>query len=170
MPLNQTQIDFLKKHIDKITLHWSGGSHTTLSGKYHFCIQFINGDAKVVQTLSLYELGEHTWQRNTGNIGISMLGMASIKYPIMPEQIEACAKLVAELMFVLGIEEDMVQDHYHYAKLDGYTHLRWDVGFEGAKWNGKEVNLKPIIKKKAAWYLSKLKTGEIKREYTANLK
>ena len=156
--LTQAQLDFLRKHLNKITWHWTAGNYSQTYTSYHFCITYDGKLAHVKQTRSLYEAGAHVYKRNTGNIGISMCGMAK-GFPIEEHQVEVTAKLTAELMILFDIEIDDVQDHAFYAKADGYYPSRWDVG-----------NLEPVLRKKTLWYLSKLQSGEHKREYTVNLK
>lgn len=131
---------------ERITLHWTAGSHTQTFDHYHFCVR---GDGQVVQTLSLQYIGSHCWKRNTGNVGVSMCAMAP-GWPITDRQREATARLVAELCGVLGIDLAAVHDHAHYARLDGYFPERWDCGEET-----------PLILKKARWYRQQLISGKI---------
>ena len=163
-----------------ITNHWSAGSYTQTFDDYHFCITWDGKKAQVIQTLSLTERGSHCWRRNTGNIGVSMMCMAE-KYPVRLEQVEAMAKLNAELCLYFGLdpngtytaqkidpdsgapifgafEAPIVSDHAFYARKDGYSSLRWDIG-----------NHMAPVKAKTLWYYNKLKSGEIKPEYTVNL-
>jgi hypothetical protein len=110
--------------------------------EYHFCIL---GDGTVKQTLSIKEKGAHTWKRNTGNVGISMCAMAP-GFPVKDVQIEACAKLVAELCQIYGLSilKD-VYDHAYWARKDFYFPDRWDIGDKF-----------PIVIRKARWYYAKL--------------
>ena len=56
---------------NKVTLHWSGGGYTNTSPHYHLNIL---GDGRVWSDFDSFDTtGKHTWLRNTGNIGISML-------------------------------------------------------------------------------------------------
>jgi N-acetyl-anhydromuramyl-L-alanine amidase AmpD len=128
-----------------ITLHWTAGNYDTTYNHYHFNVK---GSGEVVQTLSVLYKGSHTWQRNANNIGVSMCCMFSNKYPPTKKQIEATAKLVADLVGIFDIEWDNIKDHAHYAKLDGYANLRWDVG---------ALNYK--ILEKAKWYRDRVIKG-----------
>jgi hypothetical protein len=159
----------LGKHIHHATWHWTAGSWTATFDHYHFCITYDEktGKAKVVQTRSILTPGAHVYKRNTGNIGISMCGMGRIRgklHGIQAAQVEATAKLTAELCSVLGLDLDLVHDHAHFATIDGYgpgsghRETRIDVG-----------SFEPVLRKKAAWYLDQLAAGKQKREYTLAL-
>lgn len=156
--LTQKQIDFLKKHLEEVTWHWTAGSYSQTFPSYHFNITYDGKLAHVKQTLSLYEKGAHVSKRNTGKIGVTMCGMAK-GCPIEDHQVEVCAKLTAELMFIFDIKLDDVHDHAYYAKLDKYYPNRWDVG-----------SLEPLLRKKTAWYFDRLQKGLSKVEYAVNLK
>lgn len=180
--LTQTQIDFLKKHVKGICLHWTAGTYSQTFDHYHFNITYDGKLAHPKQTRSIYEAGSHLYKRNTGMIGISMCGMANKNYPIEEHQVEVTAKLTAELCLVLGLDPagthvvndltvpgkthtvPVVADHKTFAKID-YPGQRWDIGHEG-----DPVALYPLIYKKVQWYYAKLKSGEQKREFTLNLK
>ena len=161
--LTIAQIKALRGKVDKITWHWTAGTYTAKYGDYHWCIPYDKrtDSAAAYQMLSVLKKGAHVWMRNTGNIGISLCGMfddpktKEFDYPIDDDQIEVMAKLTAELMYLLEIPMENVQDHAYYAKKDKYYPTRWDIG-----------NLEPIVRKKTAWYLSKLKSGETKLEHT----
>lgn len=154
-----------------ITLHWTAGDHTQTFDDYHFCIQ---GDGTIVKTLPITERGAHTWQRNTGNVGIAFCAMLD-GYPVTPVQIERMAKLCAEVCIRFGIDptgtisliqyrdqgdalEDTgrmidaptVTDHCWFAKADGYYPARWDIG-----------ELLPTVLQKLAWYREKLEANLI---------
>lgn len=141
---------------DGIILHWTAGNYDTTYDHYHFCVK---GNGEVVQTLSLLYRGSHTWKRNTGKIGISMCCMFSNKYPPTKKQIEATAKLVADLVGIFGLDWDQVKDHAYYAKIDGYSNLRWDVG----------PYLDTIIQK-AKWYRARVLNGIDENKYVGKVK
>lgn len=178
--LTPTQIEDLKKYITGIVFHWTAGTYTTLSDHYHFCVVFDGKKAKVVQTKSVRERGSHTWRRNTGKVGISMCGMydnpetKGLDYPLKKEQIEACAKLAAELCFILDIDPEgthelrdlknplvtfkapNVTDHMFYGKKDNY--FKPDIG-----------DYLTLVHDKTIWYYGKLKEGKTKREHTLKI-
>jgi hypothetical protein len=171
--LNKAQIDGLKQMICGVVLHWTAGSYKNTYDSYHFCITWDGKKAHAIQTRSLREKGAHTWRRNTGRIGISLCGGIK-EYPIRNEQVQAMAKLIAELCILLDIElkgshvamdlydnskfHDVpnVTDHVFYSKMDKYGKI--DIG-----------ELLPVVLNKAGWYLGKLKSGEHKFEYTKDL-
>lgn len=147
----------------KLTWHWSATGYKWKPdhASYHFVI---DGDGNIKQYLSIYEIGAHTWRRNTGNVGIAFAAMYDdpktkyFDYPVTPIQIERMACLTAELMFKLNIPLDNVRDHAYYAKLDKYYPLRWDIG-----------KLEWIVRAKTEWYYKKLVSGERKIELIKNL-
>jgi hypothetical protein len=179
MPLSKIQIEGLKQVLKCVTWHWTAGTYSQVFDDYHFCITYDGKLAHVKQTRSLREKGAHCWRRNTGNIGISLCAMAK-GYPVEDHQVEVAAKLTAELCFLFGLDPNghyvapvidkdgnttgltfqaqVLADHKYYAAKDGYSALRWDIG-----------DVEPIMRRKTLWYYSKLKSGEHKLEFTANL-
>ena len=165
--LTESAVKDLGSSIQRATWHWTAGSWLQTFDHYHFCITFDGQKAHVVQTLSLLKKGSHCWKRNTGNIGISLCGMGRVNgklHAIQQPQVEACAKLTAELCTVLGLDLALVHDHAHFATIDGYgpgsgnPETRIDIG-----------SYEPVVRKKAHWYLDQLAAGKAKREYTLAL-
>lgn len=161
--------------IERITLHWSAGNATKAYPAYHLSVR---GDGKVVVSCPLTEKGAHCWGRNTGNVGVSMLGHPDRGFPAV--QVEATALVCAEVAHKYGLDLDgsvelprlrnvggvklvaaggvmhapVLADHAWYAHADGYYPDRWDIG----KWYGP-------IAGKARWYLRRLQKGERKPEW-----
>lgn len=149
-----------RDYIDKITLHWTGGTYTDVDhSAYHIVI---SGTGQIYVTRNFDEVGAHTWQRNTGNLGVSLACCAGLgdvwadgtvtdwgDYPPTDEQVEAMARVVAYLAVGLGVEMSAVQDHHHYAVLDGYGSDRVDI-MSLPQESGDGRN---IIVGKARWYL-----------------
>ena len=91
--------------ISQIYLHWTAGRYGQLYDDYHFNI---DADGSIYQTCTqLTELKSHTWQRNTGAIGIALCCACGAlphngrdtefgKFPPTPRQIDAAGKLVAK--------------------------------------------------------------------------
>jgi hypothetical protein len=172
-PLNRKQVEALKQVICGIVLHWTAGTYSATFKHYHFNIKWDGEEASVVQTLSVRERGAHTWRRNTGRIGISLCGAAK-GFPIHKGQIEAMAKLAAELCFLFEIDPtgthtamdlydttkfhnvQNVTDHVLYGKMDKYG--KPDIG-----------ELLPVVLNKMQWYYSKLKSGEHKLKYVQDI-
>lgn len=169
-------IEALKPHIKHITWHWSAGLWHQTFKCYHLCTTYDQkkGTAKAVQTLSLWKPGAHVYQRNTGNIAVSLMAMGREVHPITRKagkvhaiqdaQIEVAAKTTAELLWLFDLPLEAVNDHAHWATVDGYgpgsghPETRVDVGA-----------YEPILRKKTAWYLAGLKKGTVKQEHTLNL-
>lgn len=99
-----------------ITIHWTAGGYEQVFDHYHFNVR---GNGDVVQTLSVRQKGSHTWHRNGGNLGVSFCAMAP-GCPVKPVQVDAMARLIAELMGMFKIPLGNVKDHVYWAKLDGY--------------------------------------------------
>ncbi len=98
----------------RMVLHWTAGTHTVSSvdrRHYHFIIDVhgavFRGDLTIADNNSTSDkrYAAHTRSLNTGSIGISVCGMAGAKerpfsggrWPITAKQMEALAKLVAQL-------------------------------------------------------------------------
>lgn len=158
-----------------ITVHWTAGTFTRTHEEYHFCITYnlATGRASVVQTRPIALKGAHVRGRNSHNIGIALCGMGTDpktgkRYEIQPAQIEACAKLIAELQQLYSLPEGDVVDHAHWAKLDGYHPTSRPITTRDTRWDIGDL-LEPI-KAKARWYFGKLKAGAIARQYTVSLR
>ncbi len=150
---------------DKATLHWSGGSYNNTSPYYHLNIL---GDGRVWSDFNSFDVaGKHTWHRNTGNIGISMLCCADASVdtdgnvtwgtvPPTDEQVNKMAMIVKTIADAKGweIDKEHFKTHNDWAIIDGYSiydndpDMRWDLialpqedGDGGA-----------IIRGKAIWY------------------
>jgi N-acetyl-anhydromuramyl-L-alanine amidase AmpD len=145
----------IEDHPRGIVCHWTAGRYGQTFPDYHFCVDqdgtvYQNEDADPGDTLS------HTWQRNTGNVGIAAMAMYGAttedygKYPITSQQIEGMAALCARLMKRYGMPISSVISHAEAADKDDYgpatTCERWDL------W--KEMK---AVRKKALWYLKNLK-------------
>ena len=170
-------IDQVKSLIKGIVLHWTAGTYKQTYSDYHFCITWDEKvGAKVVQTRSIKQIGAHTWKRNTSRIGIALCSENWTLRPVCPakpQQLEAMAKLIAELCIKLGmnhkgthkvwdlyrsIEHNVpnVTDHNFYGNMDKYG--KPDIG--------KYLS---VVMGKVDWYIVKLKSGEMKYEYTLNV-
>ena len=129
--------------IKHIYLHWTAGRYDQFFDDYHLNI---DGDGKVYHTCaSLDERKAHTYQRNSGSIGITLCCAldASCQGP-EPDlgscppttlQLVALAKVVAVLCVGLGLalDEGAVMTHAEAALVDGYgagsgdSETRWDL-------------------------------------------
>lgn len=91
----------------KIYLHWTAGRYNTLYEDYHINIK---GDGSIfVSTDDFSEVLNHTWERNTGSIGVTLCcgyGAGSNglgDYPPTSVQIEVMAQVIAVLCDALGL-------------------------------------------------------------------
>jgi hypothetical protein len=153
--------------IDTIYLHWSAGHYNHLGPEethYHLCI---TGEGQVfASTIDLTELKSHTWRRNTGAIGISILGCFDAttnnlgSEPPTDVQIEVMAQIIAVLCkyLELPIDYDHVRTHAEQADIDDYgpatTCERWD----GWYWRNEDPQGSGgnLMRGKANFYLNTL--------------
>jgi N-acetyl-anhydromuramyl-L-alanine amidase AmpD len=124
-------------------LHWSAGHYGQPHGSYHYNI---DQDGTVYTGVeSLTERLPHTWEQNSGSVGVSMLCCAfaspddlgdparveqygeeylndnEIPYePPTDAQIEAMAQVVAVLCQELAVPMEYVKTHAEQALIDGY--------------------------------------------------
>lgn len=171
--LSAKQIETLKEIVCGIVMHWTAGNHKTTYDHYHFCIVWDGKNADVVQTRSLMSKGSHVWKRNTGRIGISLCGGIP-QFPIQVKQIECASKLIAELCMLLDIDlkgNHVAMDLYDSSKFHNVPNVTDHVFYGNMDKYGKPDigELLPTVLNKANWYLMKLKSGEIKPEYTKGI-
>lgn len=128
--------------VKRIFLHWTAGNYDQCFDDYHINI---DGDSHVYQTCNgLGEKKAHTWQRNSGSVGITLCCAvdASIgknvnfgSQPPTAKQIVAMAWVVALICqhCHLPIEYATVTTHGEIAIADGYgpssgdPEMRWDL-------------------------------------------
>lgn len=110
--------------VDWITLHWTAGSYKTPYKSY----QVLIGPTYILVSFDLLNFArhQHTYHRNSRNIGVSFMAMAN-GYPVTESQMEMCAQVCAILKKKYSIQWTRLQDHAFWAKKDGYPGLRWDV-------------------------------------------
>lgn len=122
----------------KIYLHWSAGFYHQAFSDYH--INILGDGSLYTDIVSLCEIREHTWRRNTPSIGISLSCCYKAKpfdlgdYPPTEAQIDMMAKVVAKLCVEIGIDVNYdVMTHAEIADVDGYglysgdDDCRWDL-------------------------------------------
>ena len=129
--------------ISHIYLHWTAGRYNQFFDDYHLNI---DGEGKVFRTCSsLDQLKAHTYQRNSGSIGITLCCALGASWqgqkpdlgscPPKTMQLIALAKVIAVLCAGLGLEVDStaVMTHAEAALVDGYgagsgdSDTRWDL-------------------------------------------
>ena len=129
--------------IKHIYLHWTAGRYDQFFDDYHLNI---DGSGRVFRTCSsLDQIKAHTYQRNSGAIGITLCCALGASwqgaepdlgsYPPTTLQLVALAKVVAVLCVGLGLalDEGAVMTHAEAALVDGYgagsgdSETRWDL-------------------------------------------
>lgn len=129
----------------RITLHWTGGSHTPSSLDAEHYQFLIDGDGVIWE--GVYSIADqdstsssyaaHTASFNTKNIGVSLCGMAGSQengsfgsYPITPKQWEAAVGLCALLCTTYDIEPiaEYLASHCEIQAIHGVKQSgKWDV-------------------------------------------
>ena len=160
-----------KGSIDRLYIHWTAGHYDSVFDDYH--INITGAGETYLSTDDLTEVLAHTWQRNTGAIGIALCccvdatincdGTFSFgSEPPTDLQIEKTAQVIAVLADVLGlpIDAEHVMTHAEVGDLDGYGPAeigtkdfeKWDlwqlIDYDGEWRGGGEV-----LRGKANWYL-----------------
>ena len=134
-----------KGQITHLYLHWTAGRYQQFFADYHLNL---DGEGQLYQTCSrLTDLKAHTYQRNSGAIGIALCCALDASwngekpdlgtYPPTIKQLQNLAKVVAVLCTALGIEitPESVMTHAEAATLDGYgpgsgdRDTRWDLAW-----------------------------------------
>lgn len=149
-----------------ISDHYSEDRYTRYYDDYHICIGYDNrtGKAVFVQTRALHKMGMHVWHRNTGNIGVSMMG-GTAACPLKRVQKEMMAYVNAELSVKFNIPLSRIHPHYWWADKDGYgvksgsRDIRTDIGKDN--WE--------FVTNKTKWYKVQLETGKMKFTHKFNM-
>lgn len=171
-PIDLDEIKEASKDISayRIFLHWSAGHYGQAYEDYHLNIDYNGRIYACDNDLDFDKKLEHTWHRNSGSIGIAMLGcydaVANAGHncnfgsePPTPAQIEAMACAVAIICKYgnIPIDDVSVMTHCEIATEDGYgpgsgdSETRWDLwylpDYDGVMKPGGQV-----IRGKALWY------------------
>ena len=129
----------------KFYLHWTAGWYGNPSDHYHICID--EGGGYELMTDDLAEVKSHTWNRNSGAIGIALEAFVGAKVvetedgynvdlgenPPTDKQIKAMCEICAAICEELNISADSIMTHAEAADKDGYglddddPDCRWDL-------------------------------------------
>ena len=174
---NSSRKQFFDKE-NHLVNHWTAGNRKALYDGYHFNITEINNQIYVFKSLKRKEKGQHLWSRNSGAIGNTMCCMATKSDFPTQNMIEALSILNAEQCAWYGLEPEkeiilpkkqridydslitvngsikapIISDHSYFAKKDGYSQERWDIG-----------SYMDTVRKKSIQYYKDLKSA--KREF-----
>lgn len=138
------------------TLHWSAGSYTTLESDYQILIA-VDNFIYIAEDIGNWAAHQHTWHRNTGNIGMSFMAMFNkFKYPVTDNMIENGAKAWAVIKKFYKVPWEGFHDHYYYSNLDHYEpkYAKIDCNTVYLE-NGKLITLFQKTLQKAKWYFTK---------------
>lgn len=160
-------------YIHHVYGHWTAGHYSQAYDDYHICIDY---DGKVyLTTEDMTKVLPHTWGRNTGAIGVSLMcayrAEARNGYnawmgpePPTPIQITALAQVAAVLSdeLMLPLNDQHFLTHAEAADLDGYgpasTCERWDLWYlPDPNNNGKLVDGGKLWRGMANWYRNQWK-------------
>ncbi len=162
----------------KVYLHWSAGWYNQPDEDYH--INILGDGRLIISTDDFSEVLKHTWQRNTGAIGIALCCCADAtsndigSAPPTSQQIEQLARVVAVVTEELGLDINInnVQTHGEAADNEGDSYHdmgdlygpkhgceRWDLEFLGTDespeynpWATDGSRGGDVIRGKALWY------------------
>ena len=156
--------------IHHVYAHWTAGHYSQVYDDYHICVDY---DGSVyLTTEDLTDILAHTWHRNTGAIGITLMcayraearnGYNAWMGPEPPTdiQITALAQVTAVLSEELGLEinDDNYMTHAEAADIDDYgpssTCERWDLWYLPDPNNGGQlVDGGQLWRGMALWYLN----------------
>lgn len=140
-----------------ITSHWTAGSYRSVYN--HYQINITDKEVYISDDILEFINHQHTWQRNNNNIGIALCAMATIKGKyLLPtdKQIEVLALIQAILKHQYHIPYESIVDHAYWAKLDGYTSLRWDIRLKLDGNSNTDKTLYDKVLEKTKWYYEKL--------------
>ena len=115
-----------------VYLHWTAGWYGQSFEDYHICID--KDGSLNITTDDLAEVLAHTWQRNSGAIGIALECCVEATSndnlggnPPTEAQIESMATACAIICKELGISVENVMTHAEVAIEDDYADERWDL-------------------------------------------
>ena len=171
-PLDLDEIKEAAKDISayRIFLHWSAGHYGQAYEDYHLNIDYNGRIYACNNNLDFDKKLSHTWQRNSGSIGIAILGCYDAspgRYgsdtdfgsePVTPAQIEAMACVVAIICKYGNIPIDNVMTHCEIAIDDDYgpgsgdPETRWDLWYL-PDYDGEMRIGGDVIRGKARWYM-----------------
>lgn len=146
-------------YVKNVTLHWTAGSYQ--SGYRAYQILVGPGHIMVSEKLLAFYQHQHTWGRNSRNIGVCFKGMAGAternagSFPVTKQMIEDCSLVVGMLQKKYGLSKPQAVDHSYWAKIDGYSSYRWDVRYPLE--NGETIM--DMVRRKAWWYRGKLRSA-----------
>ena len=169
--------------ITNLYLHWTAGWYGQCYDDYHICI---DKDGSIyIMCDQLYRRKNHTWQRNTNAVGVSLCCCGDAKCyadgtfdlgsePPTMKQIEVLAQVTAVIADECDLQLDSnvhVMTHCEAAWKDGYgvpygatingvkqddPDLRWDLmKLPDCCGDGSMMDGGDLIRGKAAWYQRK---------------
>lgn len=121
--------------VKRMTVHWTGGDYTTGYDDYHFFGVWNRAkrEAHIVKALSIKTMGEHAFKANTGNVGLSLCGMAGAtrgnlgNYQIEPAFLRENAIFAAEFCAWHGLDpRTQLVDHQQVDREIGRG-AKWDI-------------------------------------------
>ncbi|MCD2434778.1 N-acetylmuramoyl-L-alanine amidase [Acidaminococcus sp. NSJ-142] len=172
--VKQKEIEMLaaraRGQLEAIYVHWTAGNYTQLFDDYHL---LITGDGAIYSSTDDWtQVLAHTWNRNTGALGIAlccaydarMYGDCSYDlgpFPPTKLQVESTSLLLALLSRKLGIPIDSghMMTHAEAADLDGYgpwmagtpQFEKWDL-YELQDYDGVWKPGGDVLRGKALYY------------------
>lgn len=165
----------MSKGLNKITIHYTAGTgkaNSTDKSHYHYLIEsdgtIIKGNYVPEDNANCNDgkYAAHCGGGNTGNIGISLCGMAGFqagkpnttKYPLTALQCEAAWKLAAQLCkkYDIKVSASTVFTHYEFGKAHPKTSSagKIDIIYLPYQPSIQKDKVGDFIRNKIQWYLS----------------
>ena len=155
--LKEDLLKLLPKNIkvNYFTQHWTAAPYNQGYPDY----QILIGDTYILVSANIGDWTghQHTWRRNTNNIGLSYMAMWNAternygKAPVTKGMLERMSASLAVLLKVYNLSPDKIKDHAFWAEVDGYKGQRWDNRSLSPSGNKQTLFTDSVNKSK--WYL-----------------
>lgn len=156
--------------MDRIIIHWTGGTNQPSNADYEHYHYIINKDGIMIEGKYTPEdnidctdkkYAQHTKLGNTGSIGIAVCGMKdypNTKYPLTQIQCEKlffeCARLCKK--YNIPVTPDTVLTHYEFNKKHNIKTGKIDIIYLPPYSNIKHDDVGNFIRNKILWYYKRL--------------
>lgn len=145
-----------------VTEHWTAGPYGV--GFHDYQILIADSYILVSTDFLNYAKHQHTWRRNSQNIGMAYMAMVNATErnpgpcPVTAGMMERMGIVKALLARRYGFGFSSFVDHAHWANVDGYPGQRWDNRFVLPSGH----TIYSATQSKGKWYLKQITEGKIK--------
>ena len=145
-----------------VTEHWTAGPYGVGFSDY----QILIADSYILVSADPLNWAkhQHTWRRNSQNLGIAYMAMANATErnpgpcPVTAGMMERMGIVKALLAIRYGLGFNAFVDHAHWAQVDGYPGQRWDNRFRISPTH----TVYSATQSKGKWYMKQIQEGKIK--------